>query len=112
MKKFKDIKLSATDEFLEQIKWMLKNKSAVHFSDLINEVVDNNVPVTNHELVDLLQDDINFALDTPEIGPAFDGSPTAINIIAANVYEKLSNFMYEWADDQKLEEKFPKIWLV
>jgi hypothetical protein len=40
--------------------------------------------------MDLAADNIDFAVLEPEIGPAFDGTPTPVNIVAANIYEALS----------------------
>lgn len=55
--------------------------------EYIWEIADGCVPVYNADLFALAADDPNVGLGEPEIGPAFDGSPTPVNIIAANVYE-------------------------
>ena len=62
-------------------------------SDLIAEIADANVPVYHGELLELAAGDLatdGVGVVAPEMGPAFDGTPTATNIIAANVYERLS----------------------
>lgn len=112
MKKFKDLTLSATSDFLDRINWMIENDSQEHLSDLVHEITDNNIPIMNRELLELIQDDMELALVEPELGPAFDGRPTVINIVAANVYEKLCQFMHEWVEEQKIEETYPQLWIV
>lgn len=58
-------------------------------SDVIHEIADSCVPVYTSQLLELANGDNCLATDEPEIGPAFDGTPTPVNIIAANVYERL-----------------------
>ena len=67
--------------------------------DVIHEIADANVPVMTHELMLMAADDIDLATAEPELGPAFDGSPTPVNIIAANVYEALSNNLFEYVGE-------------
>ena len=57
--------------------------------DSLFEIADSCVPVYTSDLMELAADDLSLAVDEPELGPAFDGSPTPVNIIAANVFEKL-----------------------
>ena len=72
-------------------------------SDLVHEIADSSVPVYNHELITLAYNDMNLAVDTPELGPAFDGSPTPCNIIAANIYEAIASELYQFL--YKLEQE-------
>lgn len=44
------------------------------------------LPRYTSDLLALACEDNALAVDTPELRPAFDGSPTPANIIAANVY--------------------------
>jgi hypothetical protein len=64
-------------------------------SDVIHEVADSCVPVYTSQLLELANGDNCLATDEPEIGPAFDGTPTPVNIIAANVYERLTAVLWE-----------------
>jgi len=64
-------------------------------SDIIHEIADSSVPVYNNDLISLAYHDMSLAVDEPELGPAFDGTPTPINIIAANVYEAITAALYE-----------------
>jgi hypothetical protein len=54
----------------------------------------------------LAAENINLAVDTPECGPAFDGSPTPVNIIAANVFEHIERELWDaWSEMQDEEEE-------
>ena len=71
--------------------------------DAITDFVDSAVPIYNSELLKLAANDTALACDEPDIGPAFDGSPTPVNIIAANVYERLSEVAHGWLHDAESE---------
>ena len=65
--------------------------------DVIFEIADSNVPIYNYDLLDVASNNINIAVNEPELGPAFDGSPTPINVIAANIFEYLETELWdEW----------------
>ena len=79
----------------------------VYFSnddhDTIFEVADSSVPIYTGDLMQLAADDINLAVNEPELGPAFDGSHTPVNIVAANVFEEIQNHLWECLEDVKSE---------
>lgn len=68
--------------------------------DLIFEVTDSAVPIYTSDLMQLAADNISLATDEPEIGPAFDGSPTPVNIVAANVFEHIEQRLWEYVRDE------------
>ena len=68
--------------------------------EIAHEIVDGMVPVYNADLLRLALDDLWLATSEPEIGPAFDGRPTAVNIIAANVYENLYEHVMNKCEDK------------
>ena len=74
--------------------------------DVIHEIADSSVPVYTHDLMTLAAENNSLAVDEPELGPAFDGSPTPVNIIAANVFEAISEALWEeWREmEQEAEE--------
>ena len=78
--------------------------------DIVHEIADSNVPIYTSDLLDVAADNLYMATNEPELGPAFDGSPTPVNIIAANIYEEISNRLYEVArelqefDDEEDDE--------
>lgn len=65
------------------------NLDETDISEAIHEVADTSTPIYTGDLMQLAADNLNLATDEPELGPAFDGSPTPINIIAANIYEAI-----------------------
>jgi hypothetical protein len=64
--------------------------------DDIAEIADGSVPVYHSELLELASDNWDLLLTEPDCGPAYDGTPTPINIVAANVYEAVSSALYQW----------------
>ena len=82
----------AVEEFRE---WAKDNPDETEPHDAIHEIADSTVPCYNSDLLDLAADDNNIALSEPECGPAFDGTPTPINIIAANVYDAIGEALWE-----------------
>jgi len=66
--------------------------------DVIHEIADGAVPVYTSDLLALACEDNGLATDAPELGPAFDGSPTPVNIIAANLFESIEAALWnEWS---------------
>ena len=70
--------------------------------DVAFEIADSLVPVYTGDILDMAADDYNLAVDAPELGPAFDGSPTPVNIIAANIFDRL------YAEAQEVMERLGK----
>ena len=62
--------------------------------DAIHEIADSSVPVYTGDLLRLAAENLQLATEEPECGPAFDGSPTPVNIIAANVYAHLETTLW------------------
>ena len=71
--------------------------------DCIAEIADNHTPVYNWDILNLASENNFLATNEPELGPAFDGKATPINIIAANIYEAISNHLYANYEDVKTE---------
>jgi len=67
----------------------------IDYDGSLHEIVDGSIPVYDSDILELATENLELATDEPELGPAFDGSPTPINIIAANIYEYLSNIAWE-----------------
>ena len=87
-------------------------RHARDIEDDIFEIADGAVPVYNSDLLEVAVDSPYVALSEPECGPAFDGTPTPINIIAANIYEAIIEALYvearrleDEADIAELEEE-------
>ncbi len=73
--------------------------------DILAEIVDSSVPIYTSDLMDIAADNLDMATLEPELGPAFDGTPTPANIIAANIYEALQVVAYdEWQTIQSASD--------
>jgi len=62
---------------------------SIDIYDIMHEVVDSSVPIHSQDLLDLAKEDLGLATSEPELGPAFDGKNTPINLIASNVFEEI-----------------------
>jgi len=71
--------------------------------DVIQEIADAAVPVYTSDLLRLAAESNDLATATPEVGPAFDGAPTPVNIIAANVFEAIEVGL--WEEWQRIESE-------
>ena len=86
--------------------WAADNPNCDEPHDTIHEIADSSVPVYTYDLLQLAGDNLNLAVDTPDLGPAFDGSPTPVNIIAANVYEYITAALWEnWNEIESEREE-------
>jgi hypothetical protein len=85
--RLQDVIESAKSELMQEI--VHDELSFDDACDRVHEISDSNVPVYHGELIQLAQDDMTLMLEEPELGPAFDGSSTAINVLAAVVYERI-----------------------
>lgn len=65
--------------------------------EVAHEIADSCIPVYTHTILKLGLEHMDLAIVEPELGPAFDGKPTPVNIIAANIYEALYSEAYEAA---------------
>ena len=70
-------------------------------SDTISEIADSAVSVYNYDLLRLAADNLHLALDEPDCSPFFDGRPTPVNIIAANIFEHVLAAL--WAEVRRIE---------
>jgi hypothetical protein len=101
-------------ELLNQARVELKELAIDNFdesfevSDEVYQIADSSVPVYTWDILQLAADNLDLALNEPELGPAFDGSPTPTNIIAANIYEAVVNDLYEYWNDE-LEAEFNEL---
>lgn len=91
--------------------WAKENPDEDEPHDTISEISDSSVPVYTYDILELGAGNFDLMTAVPELGPAFDGTPTPVNIIAANIYEKIQESLWdEWRliesgrEDAELEE--------
>lgn len=86
------------DSAKEELRERVRDYPQEDTHDIIFEIADSSVPVYTADILDLLNDSeygYSLGIDVPELGPAFDGAANAPNIIAANLYELVSNELHE-----------------
>ena len=81
---------TAKEEFKENY------KDCDYAEDYIYEITDSACLLDNYTFLKLACDNLDLALNEPELGAAFDGTATPINIIAANLYENISNELHQY----------------
>jgi hypothetical protein len=97
-----------TDSAIEELKeWMRENPDASQneADEAISEIADGSVPVYNATLLDAALDELWLATTEPELY-AFDGTPTAVNAIAGNIYQHIEEELGQYFSDNQdaLEE--------
>ena len=96
-----DIIAGAVAEFAE---WIKDNPDEAEPNEGIGEIAGSNVPIYTADLIQLGADNWELMMTESEIGPAFDGTPTPLNILAANVYDAITTALWErW--QQHLDEQ-------
>ena len=94
-----------TDAVAELRQWHADNPEATEPHDAIFEIADNAVPIYTGDLLRLAAENLQLATDEPELGPAFDGKPTPVNIIAANVFEHVEAALWAaWQEDEEADD--------
>jgi hypothetical protein len=89
-----ELKKEAVNELRERAKDEYPNLD--DHPDWISEIADSSVPIHYADLLEMAGNEIWLATEEPEI-MAFDGTNTAINAIAGNIYKALEEAMYsEW----------------
>ncbi len=81
----------------------LEDDDLTHFDDNVFECADSAIPVYTAEILDC-QNDVEYGFrlstDEPALGLAngsnFDGENTVLNIVAANLYELVSQKLHEY----------------
>ena len=97
------------DAIAELREWRLDHPDDDEPHDAIFEIADTSVPVYTADLLRLAVDNLALATNDPVLGPAsgcnFDGTPSPVNIIAANVFEHLEAKLWEaWQTMQEEED--------
>jgi hypothetical protein len=92
-----------TKDAIEELEdWVESNPGEDATDSAISEIADSSVPIYTGDILAVAASNYFLATDEPEIGPAFDGSPTPTNIIAANIYEHIYQALYErWYELEK-----------
>ena len=97
----RDLKEEAIDELQDRIQWYEKEEERYDEDDLISEVADNNIPIYTYDLLQYASN--NFDLIEPsQLYHGID-NPSVTQIIIANIYELLTEALYEHTTKQDKE---------
>ena len=94
-----DLIEGAIEELQDNIQWCEKEKEDYEIDDLITEVADNNIPIYTYDLLQHASN--NFDLIEPN-DLCLD-SARVTETITANIYEVLTEALYEYINEQDKE---------
>lgn len=86
----------------EELQQQLTDEPDMQYpEDRVHEIVDSICLMPNYQYLELAAANNDLATSEPDCGPAFDGTPTPINIICANLYEAISNELHQYLYEQE-----------
>ena len=94
-----DLIEGAIEELQDNIQWCEKEKEDYEIDDLITEVADNNIPIYTYDLLQHASN--NF--DLIEQNDLCLDSARVTETITANIYEVLTEALYEYINEQDKE---------
>jgi len=94
-----DLIEGAIEELQDRIQWCEKEKEEYDQDDLISEIADNNIPIYTYDLLQYASN--NFDLIEPS--DLCSDNPSVTQIITANIYEVLTEALYEYINEQNEE---------
>ena len=86
-----DLVEGTIEELEDRLKWNKENKEDQDTDDLIHEIADNNIPIYTYDLLQYASN--NF--DLLEQNDLVNDQPDVISIIQANIYELLTDELYQ-----------------
>ena len=95
----RDLIEEAIDELQDRIQWCEEEKEDYETDDLISEIADNNIPIYTYDLLQYASN--NFDLIEPS--ELCSDNPSVTQIIIANIYELLTEALYEYTTKQDKE---------
>ena len=94
-----DLIEGAIEELKDRIKEEEIKIDEIELDDAISEIADNNIPIYTYDLLQYASN--NFDLIQPSELQRFN--PSVVNIIQANIYEVLTEALYEYINEQNEE---------
>ena len=94
-----DLIEGAIEELKDRIQWCKEEKEDFEIDDLISEIADNNIPIYTYDLLQYASN--NFDLIEPN-DLCLD-SARVTETITANIYEVLTEALYEYINEQDKE---------
>jgi len=90
---------SAIEDLQDNIQWCKEEKEDYEIDDLIHEIADNNIPIYTYDLLQYATNNFNLI----EPSDLCSDSPSVRQIITANIYEVLTEALYEYITKQDKE---------
>ena len=96
-----DLVESAIEELQDRIKEEEIKIDEIELDDAISEIADNNIPIYTYDLLQYASN--NF--DLLEQNDLVNDQPDVISIIQANIYEILTEELYNYINEKEKENE-------
>lgn len=86
--------------------WAEENPDSTEPHDEIFEITDSATPIYNAEILETISETPSLWSRETELGPAFDGTPTPVNIAASVIFEVIEEAMWDrWREIEEEREE-------
>jgi len=106
---WEDVKKDTEQAFREYLEEYVATDDRPKFLDepdydgTLHEYADGGVPTYTADLLSVVASDSDLWSRESELGPAYDGTPTLVNLAAGIVYEALTEHLYSVVETMKEE---------
>tara|TARA_R100001129_G_scaffold63636_1_gene43500 strand:+ start:227 stop:643 length:417 start_codon:yes stop_codon:yes gene_type:complete len=90
-----DLYDQATDDLDDRIAWYKEEKEDYEIDDLIHEIADNNIPIYTYDLLQYASNNFDLIYKNDLCSEDAD----CVQIIQANIFEFLSDHLYNYIDN-------------
>ena len=90
-----DLYDQATDDLDDRIAWYKEEKEDYEIDDLIHEIADNNIPIYTYDLLQYASNNFDLIYKNDLCSKDAD----CVQIIQANIFEFLSDHLYNYIDN-------------
>ena len=94
-----DLTEQAIEDLEESIKWNKDNEEDYEIDDLINETANNNIPIYTYDLLQYASNNFDLIEPNDLVGE----NPNVTQIISANIYEILTEELYNYINKREGE---------
>ena len=94
-----DLIEGAIEDLQERIDWCEKEEEIYDEDDLISEIADNNIPIYTYDLLQYASNNFDLIYKNDLCSEDAD----CIQIIQANIYELLTEELYDYINTEKGE---------
>ena len=94
-----DLTEQAIEDLEESIKWNKDNEEDYEIDDLINETANTNIPIYTYDLLQYASNNFDLIEPNDLVGE----NPDVTQIISANIYEILTEELYNYINKREGE---------